>query len=96
MRSLYEVIRKPIISEKTTMLAELGNRYAFEVAPQANKIEIRDAVQQLFKVKVTQVRTLVMHGKVKRVGRSVVKQANKKKAVVTLAEGHKIDFFQTK
>ncbi len=96
MRSLYDVIKKPIISEKSTMLTELGNRYAFEVAPQANKFEIKDAVQQLFKVKVTQVRTLVMHGKVKRVGKSVLKRANTKKALVTLAEGHKIDFFGTK
>ena len=96
MRSVYDVIRRPIISEKSTALAEVGNRYAFEVATQANKQEIREAVQRLFSVKVLKVHTLVMHGKVKRVGRFETKRPNWKKALVTLAEGQKIDFFQTK
>jgi large subunit ribosomal protein L23 len=96
MRTVYEVIKRPIISEKSTALAEVGGRYAFEVAPQANKIEIKDAVQQLFNVKVRAVRTMVMHGKLKRTQRAQTKQANWKKAIVTLAEGQKIDFFQTK
>ena len=96
MRSVYDVIKRPIISEKSTALAEVGGRYAFEVALQANKQEIRDAVQRLFNVKVRKVHTMVMHGKVKRVGRFEVKRSNWKKALVTLAEGQKIDFFQTK
>jgi large subunit ribosomal protein L23 len=96
MRNVYEVIRRPIISEKSTALAEVGNRYAFEVSSQANKQEIREAVQVLFSVKVRKVHTMVMHGKVKRVGRFEVKRSNWKKALVTLAEGQKIDFFQTK
>lgn len=96
MRTVYEVIRRPIISEKSTALAEVGGRYAFEVAVQANKQEIRDAVQRLFNVQVRKVRTMVMHGKVKRVGRFETKRSNWKKALVTLAEGQKIDFFQTK
>jgi len=96
MHSVYDVIRRPIISEKSTALAELANRYAFEVAVQANKQEIKDAVQRLFNVKVRTVRTMVMHGKVKRVGRFETKRSNWKKALVTLAEGQKIDFFQTK
>jgi large subunit ribosomal protein L23 len=96
MRNLYEVIKRPIISEKSTALAEVGNRYAFEVAPQANKIEIRDAVSRLFNVKVLGIHTMVMHGKVKRVGRFETKRQNWKKAIVTLAEGQKIDFFNTK
>ena len=96
MRSVYDVIRRPIISEKSTALAEVGGRYAFEVATQANKQEIRDAVQQLFNVKVRKVHTMVMHGKVKRVGRFEVRRSNWKKALVTLADGQKIDFFQTK
>jgi large subunit ribosomal protein L23 len=96
MRSVYDVIRRPIISEKSTALAEVGNRYAFEVAVQANKQEIRDAVQRLFSVKVRKVHTMVMHGKTKRVGRFEVKRSNWKKALVTLVEGQKIDFFQTK
>jgi len=96
MRSVYDVIRRPIISEKSTALAEVANRYAFEVAVQANKQEIRDAVQRLFNVKVLAVRTLTVHGKIKRVGRFETKRSNWKKAIVTLGEGQKIDFFQTK
>lgn len=96
MRSVYDVIRRPIISEKSTALAEVGNRYAFEVATGANKQEIKDAVQRLFNVKVRAVRTLIVHGKVKRMGRFETKRANWKKAIVTLGDGQKIDFFQTK
>jgi len=96
MRSIYEVVKKPIISEKSTALAEVAGRYTFEVAPRANKQEIKDAVQQLFNVKVREVRTLVMQGKVKRVGRFQTKRPNWKKAMVTLEAGQKIDFFQTK
>lgn len=96
MRTLYEVIKRPIISEKSTALAEVAGRYVFEVATRANKQEIRQAVQRLFNVKVKEVRTMVVHGKVKRVGRFETKRANWKKAIVTLAEGQKIDFFQTK
>jgi large subunit ribosomal protein L23 len=96
MKSVYDVIKRPIISEKSTAFAELGNRYVFEVATQANKQEIRDAVQNLFKVTVREIRTLIVHGKVKRAGRFETKRANWKKAIVTLGEGQKIDFFQTK
>ncbi|MGK5082806.1 50S ribosomal protein L23 [Bdellovibrionota bacterium FG-1] len=96
MRNVYDVIQRPIISEKSTALAEVGNRYAFQVATQANKQEIRDAVQRLFNVKVRKVHTMLVHGKVKRVGRFETKRPNWKKAFVTLAEGQKIDFFQTK
>ncbi len=95
MRSIYDVVKRPIISEKSTALAEVGNRYAFEVEASANKQEIRDAVQRLFNVKVRAVHTMIMHGKVKRVGRFETKRPNWKKAIVTLGEGQKIDFFQT-
>ena len=94
MQSVYDVIRRPIISEKSTALAEVGGKYAFEVATQANKQEIKDAVQRLFNVKVRQVRTMIVHGKVKRIGRFETKRSNWKKALVTLAEGQKIEFFQ--
>ncbi len=94
MKSVYEVIKRPLISEKSTALAEVAGKYVFEVAAQANKFEIRDAVERLFKVKVREVRTATMHGKVKRVGRFETKRPNWKKAIVTLAEGQKIDFFQ--
>ena len=95
MKSVYDVVKRPIISEKSTALAEVGNRYVFEVAPMSNKQEIRDAVQRLFSVKVTKVHTMVMHGKMKRVGRFETKRSNWKKAIVTLVEGQKIDFFGT-
>jgi len=94
MRTIYEVIKRPIISEKSTALAEIAGKYVFEVDAAANKHEIRDAVQQLFKVNVREVRTMIMHGKVKRLARSTVKRTNWKKAIVSLAEGQKIDFFQ--
>ena len=96
MRSVYDVIKRPIISEKSTALAEVAGRYAFEVAVAANKQEIRNAVQILFNVKVSAVRTMIMHGKVKRVGRFENKRANWKKALVTVAPGQKIEFFQNK
>lgn len=96
MRSLYNVIKRPVISEKSTALAEIANRYVFEVDPSARKEEIRDAIQRLFDVTVKRVRTMNVHGKVKAVGRSLVKRPTRKKAIVTLAEGQKIDFFQTK
>jgi large subunit ribosomal protein L23 len=95
MRSVYEVIKRPVISEKSTALSEVGGQYVFEVAAKANKQEIREAVQKLFNVTVTQVRTAMMHGKVKRVGRFETKRANWKKAIVKLADGQKIEFFQT-
>lgn len=94
MRTIYEVIKRPVISEKSTAQMEVANRYAFEVAVQASKPEIKDAVQKLFNVKVKDVRTMTMHGKTKRVGRFEVKRTNWKKALVTLAEGQRIDFFQ--
>jgi large subunit ribosomal protein L23 len=94
MNKLYEIIKRPIISEKSTALAEIAGKFVFEVDSKANKHEIRDAVQQLFKVNVREVRTMIVHGKVKRLARSTVKRTNWKKAIVTLAEGQKIDFFQ--
>mgnify|MGYP003340311105 CR=1 FL=1 len=94
MRSIYDVVKRPIISEKSTGQAEIIRRYSFEVALKANKAEIKDAVQKMFNVRVRDVRTMIVHGKLKRVGRFEVKRTNWKKALVTLAEGQKIDFFQ--
>lgn len=96
MRTFYDVIKRPLISEKSTALAELGGKYSFQVTLDSNKNEIRDAVQKLFNVKVREVRTLIVHGKVKRVGRFETKRPNWKKAVVTLAAGQKIEFYQNK
>jgi len=94
MKTPFEVIKRPIISEKSTAQNELLRTYAFQVAPSSNKQEIREAVEKLFKVKVDAVRTMVVHGKYKRAGRFVSKRANWKKALVTLKEGQKIEFFQ--
>lgn len=93
-KTMFEVIKRPIISEKGTTLNEMFRTYAFEVAPSSNKQEIREAVEKIFKVKVDQVRTMVVHGKYKRSGRFVSKRSNWKKALVTLKEGQKIEFFQ--
>lgn len=95
MQTVFEVIKRPIISEKSAALTEVAGKVVFEVAPSANKFEIREAVQRLFNVKVLGVRTVVMHGKVKRRGGFEKKRPNWKKAIVSLAEGQKIDFFQT-
>lgn len=94
MRSIYDVIKRPVISEKGTGLTELANRYVFEVDARANKSEIRDAVQRIFNVQVRKVRTMMMHGKFKRAGQIYKKRPNWKKAIVSVAEGQKIEFFQ--
>ena len=88
-----QVIRRPIVlTEKSNRLRE-QNQVVFEVARDANKIQIRDAVEKLFKVKVTDVNTLVMRGKERRMGRGYAKMQNWKKAMVTLKAGDSIDFF---
>jgi large subunit ribosomal protein L23 len=89
-----QIIRRPIIlTEKATLLREQHNQVVFEVARTANKLEIRDAVQKLFNVKVTGVNTMIFRGKDRRMGRGYAKTQNWKKAVVTLKEGDAIDFF---
>lgn len=93
---LFNIIKRPVISEKSTALAEVANRYVFEVAVDSTKPEIKDAVEQLFKVQVKAVRTIVMHGKNKRSGRFEFKRTNWKKAIVTLGEGQRIELFQVK
>lgn len=95
MKSLYQVVIRPIISEKADSMREGGGVYTFEVHPDANKIEVRKAVETIFQVEVDQVRTVIIRGKVKRVGRTAGKKKNWKKAYVTLKQGHSIDLFQT-
>jgi len=87
---MFEVIRRPLITEKTTLMSE-HNQVAFEVAMNATKPEIRAAVEGLFKVKVTGVNTLVQKGKAKIFRGRKGKRDDKKKAVVTLADGDSID-----
>lgn len=93
MKALHQVIKKPLITEKTSLQKEAGQTVAFEVARDANKIEIKQAVEKAFNVKVKAVNTALIGGKVKRVGRNFGKRSNWKKAYVTLAEGSTIDFF---
>jgi large subunit ribosomal protein L23 len=89
-----QVIRRPIIlTEKANLLRQAGNQVVFEVARGANKVEIKNAVQKLFNVKVLGVNTLVVRGKDRRMGRGYAKTQNWKKAIVTLKEGDSIDFF---
>ncbi len=90
-----EVLKRPIITERATTLTERFNQVAFEVHRSANKHQIRDAVETVYGVKVDNVRTMVVPGKLKRRGTSVGKRPNWKKAIVTLAEGDVIDFFAT-
>ena len=90
----YDVLVKPLLSEKSNHVRESGNKYSFAVQPKATKTDVKKAVEKLFNVKVKGVTTLVVRGKVKRRGNAVVKMPNTKKAVVTLAEGAKIALFQ--
>ncbi len=94
MKAPYEIIRRPLITEKSTQQKEENRQYVFEVDPEANKIEIKEAVEQLFRVKVLKVRTLNVLGKIKRLGRRYGKRPDWKKAIVTLREGDRIDFFE--
>ena len=92
---MQDIIRRPLITEKTTLQRELANTYAFEVAMSANKIEVRKAVETQFKVKVAEVRLAQMHGKERRQGRYAGRRPDWKKAYVRLAEGEKaIEFFE--
>ena len=89
------IVRRPIIlTEKSSRLREEGNKVIFEVRREANKIQIRNAVQTLFKVGVIDVNTLVVRGKEKRMGRGHAKLRNWKKAIVTLKPGDRIEFFE--
>ena len=88
-----EVIRRPLVTEKSTQLMQMG-KYTFEVDPRATKVDIRRAVEELFQVKVRKVNTLWVRGKVRRRGRTVGRTPDRKKAVVTLEEGQRIEFFE--
>ena len=94
MRDLAWVIKSPVITEKGTLVNAQANQFVFQVRPEANKAEIRRAVETFFKVKVENVRTINYLGKTRRVGRSVGQRPRWKKAYVTLAPGQRIDFFE--
>lgn len=94
MRNVYDIVTSPLITEKGTLVSELGNQVLFRVRRDANKDDIRRAVETLFKVKVERVRTLNLLGKTRRVGKHAGRRPAWKKAYVTLAEGQRIDFFE--
>ena len=94
MKDIYQVIKKPLITEKATLLKEKNNKVAFVVAQEANKAEIKEAVERLLKVKVIKVNCSSMQGKTRRLGRTSGKRPDWKKAVVTLRQGDRIEFFE--
>ena len=93
MKNARSIIGRPLLTEKNHTLRDDENKYVFEVALHANKLEIRSAVEEIFDVRVDSVRTMRMKGKVKRLGRFEGKRPDWKKAIVTLADGDTIDLF---
>ncbi len=94
MKDPYQVVLKPLLTEKGTRLKEDGNQYLFRVAKTANKVEIKQAVEHLFKVTVLNVRTTRVRGKVKRLGRFQGRRPDWKKAIATLKEGDSIELYE--
>lgn len=90
---LYEVLRRPLITEKNTTL-QAQNKYAFEVAQEANKQQVKQAVEKAFKVTVNTVNVMTVPGKSRRVKRQIILTPSWKKAIVTLKPGDKIEFFE--
>jgi large subunit ribosomal protein L23 len=91
---IYSVIKEPHVAEKANILKETNNQIVLKVDPRANKIEIKKATELLFKTKVLEVQTQNMKGKKRRVGRNIGKRPDWKKAVVKLAPGESIEFFE--
>ncbi len=89
----HDIIIRPVVTEKSSRLMEM-NKYTFEVHPMANKIEIRKAVEVVFKVKVKSVHTMKVQPKPKRMGAFLGKTRSWKKAIITLADGERIQFFE--
>ena len=90
-----QIIKRPLVlTEKGNALREAHNQYLFEVARTANKAQIRDAVETLFSVKVVKVHTMIVRGRMRRMGRGREKTQNWKKAIVSLKSGESIDFFE--
>jgi len=92
---LYKVVKRPLITEKANLHKELSNQIALEVDRRANKIEIRRAVETLFKTEVLEVKTINVQGKMRRVGKSRGRRSDWKKAIVRLEPGKRIEFFES-
>ncbi len=94
MKNLYTLIKKPLFTEKGANLKETDNKILVEVARDANKIEIKKAIEEIFKVKVDKIATINAQGKWKKFGKSVGKRPDRKKALITLKKGEKLDFIE--
>ena len=92
---IYKVIKEPHITEKSGLQKDLNNQLSFKADRRANKVEIRQAVETLFKTKVLSVKTMNMKGKKRRMGRTIGKRPDWKKVIVTLAPGENIEFFES-
>ena len=90
----YDIVKRPLLTEKTNIQKEMSNQISFEVDRRANRVEIKKAVENIFNVKVSGVRTMQIKGKVKRRGRIVGKRRDWKKAIITLMPGERINFFE--
>lgn len=90
---VYDVLSRPLVTEKNVQLQALG-KYAFEIAPRANKHQVKQAVETAFKVDVTKVNIITVPGKQRRIGRQQVLTPSWKKAIVTLKAGNKIELFE--
>jgi large subunit ribosomal protein L23 len=90
----YDIIIRPVVTEKTNIQKEAANQVTFEVDRKANRIEVRRAIERIFNVRVTNVRTIQVRGKFKRRGRVLGKRRDWKKAIVTLRAGDRIEFFE--
>jgi len=94
MKNIYSTIKKPLFTEKGGSLKEAQNKVLVEVAKDANKIEIKKAIEEIFKVKVAKVATINEQGKMKRYGKSLGKTSDRKKAIITLRQGEKLEFIE--
>lgn len=94
MKSIYSIIKRPLFTEKGSNIKEAQNKLLVEVDKDANKNEIKAAVETIFKVKVDKVATIKVRGKIKRYGRSVGRRPDRKKAYITLKKGQKLDFIE--
>jgi large subunit ribosomal protein L23 len=94
MKNLYTIMKKPLFTEKGNNLKETENKILIEVSRDANKIDIKKAIEEIFKVKVEKVSTISTRGKWKKYGRSIGKRPDRKKAIITLTKGEKLDFIE--
>ena len=90
----YDIIKRPVITEKTSIQKEAANQVSFEVDRRANRVEIKRSIEKIFNVRVSSVKTMQVKGKTKQRGRIVGKRKDWKKAIVTLLPGERIDFFE--